>query len=268
MLTYTMSDIFKQNKYTSLYYKIIGKAKVRAVNDSYIEKHHIVPKSLGGNNLVSNIVSLSAREHFICHWLLTKMTTGQHTFKMKCALKMLSTTNKPQRYHTKITSRVYEKNRQQFAQDAKIYWASKSEKEKTKFSKKMSDLALNRTDNIKKEIANKRKDAYNQRTDKDWNSIVTKRKISLANRSKEEVGLASQKMKDAHRNRSEGQKADAELKRLATLENKSQKEKDATQRKRSIAVKGRKHFNNGKIGIMCLPGFEPTNFVPGRLQNV
>ena len=39
----------------------------------YVEKHHIVPKSLGGSNDASNLVKLTAREHFIAHLLLSKM---------------------------------------------------------------------------------------------------------------------------------------------------------------------------------------------------
>jgi hypothetical protein len=41
--------------------------------DEYGEKHHIVPRSLGGNNSKENLVRLTAREHFICHALLAEM---------------------------------------------------------------------------------------------------------------------------------------------------------------------------------------------------
>ena len=41
----------------------------------YFEGHHIVPKSLGGegrsyNYNHPNIILLTAREHFVAHWLL------------------------------------------------------------------------------------------------------------------------------------------------------------------------------------------------------
>ena len=49
-------------------------------NESYTESHHIIPRSLGGEETVS----LSAREHFICHWLLLKMVKFDH-FKMESA---------------------------------------------------------------------------------------------------------------------------------------------------------------------------------------
>lgn len=61
--------------YKRLYQAIIENARLKEADRSgiYTEKHHIVPKSLGGNNSSSNLVRLTAREHFICHWLLLKM---------------------------------------------------------------------------------------------------------------------------------------------------------------------------------------------------
>lgn len=37
------------------------------------ELHHIQPSSLGGSNDESNLVLLTHREHYIAHWLLTKI---------------------------------------------------------------------------------------------------------------------------------------------------------------------------------------------------
>ncbi len=64
--------MFKQNKYTKTYFNIIERAKERSIS-GYVEVHHIVPKCLGGTNEAKNTIKLTAREHFICHLLLTKM---------------------------------------------------------------------------------------------------------------------------------------------------------------------------------------------------
>jgi hypothetical protein len=37
-----------------------------------VEKHHIVPRSMGGSNYKSNLVNLSPRWHFVAHWMLWK----------------------------------------------------------------------------------------------------------------------------------------------------------------------------------------------------
>lgn len=78
--------IFIDNKYTTWYYNIVHDAQQNP-RQGYVELHHIIPKSfyaessktgwlLGNPNTIDNLVKLTAREHFICHLLLTKMTTG------------------------------------------------------------------------------------------------------------------------------------------------------------------------------------------------
>ena len=100
--------IFIDNKYTKWYYSIIQNAQVRnAVG--YKESHHILPKSLGGTNSYDNLVDLTAREHFICHWLLTKMVFNKkHRYQMWNAFScMLYRKNKNQERY-KINSRIFE----------------------------------------------------------------------------------------------------------------------------------------------------------------
>ena len=76
---------FLENKYSIWYYKIINNAKNR-IATGYTEKHHIIPRSLNGTDDDSNIVKLTAREHFVCHLLLTKMVTGHYQDLMKFAV--------------------------------------------------------------------------------------------------------------------------------------------------------------------------------------
>lgn len=103
--------MFIKNKYTQYYTLLTDRAKKRKLN-AYTEKHHIIPKSLGGSDDKENLVALTAREHFICHWLLVKMTEGENRNKMLYALNGMKAENKHQeRYNTEITSRVYERYR-------------------------------------------------------------------------------------------------------------------------------------------------------------
>ena len=76
-----MNNIFINNKYTKWYFNIIDNARNNIYLD-YTENHHIIPKcmftcfdSLSAINPddTSNIIRLSAREHFICHILLPNM---------------------------------------------------------------------------------------------------------------------------------------------------------------------------------------------------
>jgi len=92
--------MYLDNKYTVWYYNIINKAKSRmANNNTYYERHHIIPKSFGGSNKKDNIILLTAREHFVCHMLLVKMTEGTYQRKMRLAIhKMISNSSNQQRY--------------------------------------------------------------------------------------------------------------------------------------------------------------------------
>lgn len=104
-----MTMLFSANKYTRWYYDIIDRAKTRNLPlNSYFEKHHIVPKSLGGNNIEENLVKLTAREHFICHWLLTKMVDGNNQKKMAYACKMMMHSHGKRQQRYRVTSRIYE----------------------------------------------------------------------------------------------------------------------------------------------------------------
>ena len=109
--------MFKDNKYTKLYNRIADRAKDRML-ESYTERHHIIPQSLGGSNDKENLVDLTAREHFICHWLLIKMTEGEHRSKMLYALNGMKAENRyQQRYASAITARVYERYRIEHAKN-------------------------------------------------------------------------------------------------------------------------------------------------------
>jgi hypothetical protein len=98
--------------YRLVYIKIINKAKLKnrkKRQDIYYEKHHILPKSLFPNWIIkeSNLVLLTAREHFFCHQLLDKIYPGK---KMFLALWRLANDKK----HI-INSREFERLRIRYA---------------------------------------------------------------------------------------------------------------------------------------------------------
>ncbi|WP_298751974.1 HNH endonuclease [uncultured Arcobacter sp.] len=102
--------------YKNMYTQIINlaKNKNRSKNDGYFENHHIVPKSLGGDNNPSNLVLLTAKEHFICHHLLTKIYPNNN--KLKFAFwAMCNQTHGDVKRTYKITSTVYEQSKIEFA---------------------------------------------------------------------------------------------------------------------------------------------------------
>lgn len=67
---------------------IRGQERQRSASEHY-ERHHVVPKSVDGTNDASNLTWLTVREHFLAHWLLTKMYVGEPKVKMVHAFRMM-----------------------------------------------------------------------------------------------------------------------------------------------------------------------------------
>jgi hypothetical protein len=99
--------MFLDNKYTKWYYQIIEKSRL-SFNDGYHEIHHIIPRSLGGSNDPTNLVRLSAREHFICHLLLTRMVEDNLRYKTSKAFTMMSNISGPGQERYIVNSYLYE----------------------------------------------------------------------------------------------------------------------------------------------------------------
>lgn len=58
--------------YKRIYDRIIERAKER-VPEGYVERHHIIPRCMGGSDEKDNLVALTPEEHFLCHVLLVKI---------------------------------------------------------------------------------------------------------------------------------------------------------------------------------------------------
>lgn len=89
--------------YKKTYNDLIERAKTRETDPmEYYENHHIVPKCVGGSNNRNNMVLLTAREHFLAHWLLVKMFPDN--FKLSFAFNAFCQNNRGNR----PVSRLYE----------------------------------------------------------------------------------------------------------------------------------------------------------------
>ena len=85
----------------------------------YYELHHILPKSIYPEyeKLPGNLVLLTPREHFLAHYLLTKMFEGEQKYKMLCALMRMTHGNEPLMKFT--SSRLYAKKRLEYIEYSK-----------------------------------------------------------------------------------------------------------------------------------------------------
>ena len=111
--------MFINNKYSKIYHSIINNAKSqcrvkRKTNHKhyvYYEEHHITPQSLGGSDDSFNLVLLTAREHFLCHYLLCKMVPEDSYawHKVVRAFTFMYSSSAPQRRY--VNSKLYESAR-------------------------------------------------------------------------------------------------------------------------------------------------------------
>jgi hypothetical protein len=111
--------MYLTNKYTRWYYNIIKRAQTRIIT-GYTKKHHIIPRSLGGDNADSNLVKLTAKEHFVCHLLLTKMTEGKAKRSMCYASWQMTNVNgRTTRERYTPTAKMYELIKKQLSDSYK-----------------------------------------------------------------------------------------------------------------------------------------------------
>lgn len=104
--------------YNRLYSKFIESRPLRSKEtEPGYEVHHILPRSLGGNNKKENLIKLTCQEHFIAHRILAKMYRGKKRYKMIHALKRMVD---PVR--CKVTARTYQHIREQLVKTMKKQW--------------------------------------------------------------------------------------------------------------------------------------------------
>lgn len=92
--------------YQKIYHTIINN-RIQNPPIGYVERHHIIPRSLGGTDVAENLVRLTAREHFICHMLLVKMqvpNTPNYHKMVNATIIMRASNSKMSRY---INNRLY-----------------------------------------------------------------------------------------------------------------------------------------------------------------
>lgn len=127
-------------EYIKHYNLLIQKAQKEnrvKTKEQYYEKHHIVPRSEGGSDTEENLVLLTAREHFIAHWLLYRDNPNKQS-RAYAFWKMCTQHNPSQSRYTP-SSRIYEEARLGFREAN-----SKTHKGKTLSIKQKKQISDNR----------------------------------------------------------------------------------------------------------------------------
>ena len=116
--------------YHRIYKQLINKAAERTIS-GYKEKHHVIPKCMGGNNDKDNIVDLTAREHFVAHMLLCKIYPDNKSlaYALWAFVHWGRTSGDVKRFY-KISSRQYSVIRELYSKVNKGGWDNPKRKKR------------------------------------------------------------------------------------------------------------------------------------------
>lgn len=198
--------------YQKIYDQICQRAKLELEqrkankkNGGYYEGHHIVPKCLGGegsrkNWNHENITPLTAREHFLCHLILTILYPDNRKLIYALSSMIHFKSNNQLRYIP--NSRIYEYIKKDFSkkisgENHPMYGKDSGMKGKkhTKESiekMRISQLGKKASDQTKQKMSNSSKRGIPR-------SEEIKQKISISNKGKIKTYEAKQKMSISHK---------------------------------------------------------------------
>lgn len=83
------------------HYDLLCERAKNRVNKGYTEKHHIVPRCLGGTDEKENLVRLTPEEHYVAHQLLTKIYPN-HKGLFYAVIQMTGHSNSKERKNNKL----------------------------------------------------------------------------------------------------------------------------------------------------------------------
>jgi len=142
--------------YQRIYDSIINNAKLleesrklqKKQKLNYFERHHILPKCLGGNNDESNLVYLTAKEHYLCHRLLVEIYPENRKLKYAIWLMVSGYSITKQRYIP--CSRIYEQIKRLHADNVAAQFIGKPKS--IEHRKKLSDSNIGKTLSIERRL--------------------------------------------------------------------------------------------------------------------
>ena len=170
--------------YKKVYDQLIEKRRQQPLSkdDCYCETHHIVPRGMNGTNDKSNLVNLTAREHYVAHLLLAKI---YDTFGLYAAVTYMQTGNNSNRVF-KFNSRLYQKVREELGKKMSVRTKGKfvgkplSEEHRKKISESNKGKVISKENRLKLSNAMKGNKIWLGR----HHSDKTKQQISNAGKGK------------------------------------------------------------------------------------
>lgn len=226
-----------------------------ACGDEYHERHHIIPKCMGGANDEDNLIDLYAREHFIAHKLLAQENPSNNAlvFAWTC---MSFPKNELQKDRYELTPEEYEEARKAISKAMTGRVVSEETKRKLSENKKgkpLSDKAIKRSVEVHQGVS------FTEEHKKKISEALKGRifsdehKINISNAKKK------QPLSDAQKNAlkivcesNNGRKHSKEAREKMSIANKGRQFSQATREKMSASHKEKRTIGQYDIDSGCL----------------
>ena len=178
--------------YQKIYNQIIERAQNRKL-DGYKERHHIIPKCMGGSNDKTNLVELTAREHFLCHILLCEIYPGE--IKLITSLWLMAIGKKRKKENKYIIgSRIYEslkiknaKNQSKSQTGRKLSEETKLKMSEAKLGKKLPEETKQKMRKPKLSTENMSRPKSEETKEKIRQSMMGKNKNKMSEETKKKI---------------------------------------------------------------------------------
>jgi hypothetical protein len=236
--------------YKKIYNKLVESRKIRPLlKEKGFEIHHILPKCLGGEDSDSNLVKLTYREHYIAHWILTKIYPNES----KIHYGFLCMIRDPNGFRN-LNSRMIQTIKTNFSEFKK--WHSKQ---------------CNPGKTINSRVkAKQRMDSENNpiRKNPEKNHTVKKIYVEYCSGEKKIFLMKKDLAKEIK------QTTDLSDNAIRTRINKNNLQEygysnivmEQKINKPANSCIGRKWYNDGHNNVFCFPGEEPQGYIIGMLR--
>lgn len=140
--------------YTAIYNKLMA---MQPADASYTEKHHIIPRCLGGDDSPSNIVRLTPEAHYLAHQLLVKMHPDHHGLKY-AAIRMTTGKNRSNKLYGWLRrayaeSKTGRKNTPEHVEKVAAFHRGRKRSDETRRKIAASKLGKPRSESVRQAVA-------------------------------------------------------------------------------------------------------------------
>lgn len=185
--------------YAKIYEDLIQKRRANPIDkrQMYCERHHYIPRCVGGGNESWNLVYLTAKEHFVAHHLL-RVINPKNVKLLKAFIAMCTSTKRQDR-KIYISAKRYERLKEDYANSQKEMFANMTPEDRLRRSKNIKAGCAKRTPEQKAKIKEKRMVYFASLTDEQKQEIAEKRKITIAAHSEKRKKEIFDNISRAHR---------------------------------------------------------------------